>query len=273
MNRVRQGWCAVPNPFNRAQVSRVSLAPQDVDAFVFWTRNPRPLMPCLEELDGRGFRYLFLFTLIGYPGHIDPRSPRPEISIGNFHDLAARIGPDKMTWRYDPILLSDVTGVEFHEKNFRRIARVLRGATHRCVISFVKVYRKARKRLAEAVPGGLETFDPNHPRIAELLYSISAAAKEEGMRIFSCAGENDLSPFGISPSRCIDGEFIGKLFSIPITAGKDPAQRVECGCAASRDIGMYDTCLYGCAYCYATSSIEWAKANHLAHDPESPSLV
>ncbi len=273
INRVRKGWCDVPNPFNRAQVSKVSLAPRDVDAFVFWTRNPRPLIPRLDELDGLGFRYLFLITLIGYPRGIDPRSPGPEVSIANFHDLASRIGPERVTWRYDPILLSDITGPEFHEENFRRIARALRGTTNRCVISFVNVYRKARKRLEEAVPGGLAAFDPGLPRTSELLRTISAAAREEGMRVFNCAGGHDLSPFGILPSRCIDGEFIGNLFSVPVKAVKDPSQRAECGCTVSRDIGMYDTCLYGCSYCYATSNTERAEANHLSHDPESPSLV
>ncbi|UCG53768.1 MAG: DUF1848 family protein, partial [Candidatus Latescibacterota bacterium] len=35
MNRVRQGFCLVPNPFNTKQISRVTLAPGDVDALVF----------------------------------------------------------------------------------------------------------------------------------------------------------------------------------------------------------------------------------------------
>ncbi len=273
MNRVRRGWCDVPNPFNRAQVSTVSLAPRDVDAFVFWTRNPRPLMACLDELDGLGFRYLFLVTLVGYPRGIDPRSPGPEASVSAFHDLAARIGPDRLTWRYDPIVLSGVTTPRFHEENFRRIARALRGTTHRCIISFVNEYLKVKKRLGEAVPGGLGAADPGLPEVRGLLSAVSAAAREEGMQVFCCAGEHDLSPFGILPSKCIDGELIGNLFSIPLKAPKDPAQRAACGCSASKDIGMYDTCLYGCAYCYATSSIERARANHLAHDPESPSLV
>jgi hypothetical protein len=45
INRIKAGYCLVPNPYNRKQVSRVSLAPNDVAAIVFWTRNPRPLFP------------------------------------------------------------------------------------------------------------------------------------------------------------------------------------------------------------------------------------
>jgi len=36
---------------------------------------------------------------------------------------------------------------------------------------------------------------------------------------------------------------------------------------------MYDSCLFGCQYCYATSSFEEAKDNHASHDPKSPSLI
>ena len=72
MNRVRAGFCTVPNPMNRKQVSRISLAPEDVDAIVFWTRDPRPLMHHLTELEDRGLHHYFQFSLLGYPRLIDP---------------------------------------------------------------------------------------------------------------------------------------------------------------------------------------------------------
>ena len=75
VRRLREGYCTVANPFNRNQVTRISLKPEDVDAIVFWTRNPRPLMPYLDELDSRGYRYYFQFTILGYPREIDPKCP------------------------------------------------------------------------------------------------------------------------------------------------------------------------------------------------------
>ena len=84
MNRIRAGYCAVPNPFNPRIVSYVSLAPQDVDVIVFWTRHPRPLLPHLEELDRRGYRTTFQYTLLDYPRprHIGRRIDHDFLSRG-----------------------------------------------------------------------------------------------------------------------------------------------------------------------------------------------
>ena len=272
-NRVRAGWCLVPNPFNPNQASRVALCAPEVDAFVFWSRNPRPLMKRFDELDDAGFRYYFLFTLVGYPRSIDPGAPALGRSIATFQELSARVGPERTIWRYDPIVLSDLSGIGFHESNFRKLAGELRGAAVRCVISFAQPYRKARARMEAAAAGSADPVDFSSPQIRGLLGAISQIAAENRMQAFSCAMEQDFSAYGIKPSRCIDAELISRLFDIEITAPKDPYQRKECGCAAGRDIGMYDTCLFGCSYCYATSSFERAKANYARHDPDSPSLL
>ena len=263
----------MPNPFNRNQVSMVSLSTAEVDAFVFWSRNPRPLMRYLDELDDMGCRYYFLFTLVGYPDRIDPGSPPLSLSIRTFQELSARVGPQRVIWRYDPIVLSGLSGTGFHESNFRLVAQELKGATGRCIISFVKPYRKARVRMEAAAQGSTEPVDFGGLPVRGLLSVISESARENGMEMFSCASEQDFSAFGINPSKCIDADLISKLFAIEISAPKDPRQRKECGCAASRDIGMYDTCLFGCSYCYATSSLERAKAACARHDPRSPSLL
>jgi len=38
------------------------------------------------------------------------------------------------------------------------------------------------------------------------------------------------------------------------------------------DIGAYDMCLFGCAYCYATNSRTVALKNHRKHNPEDSVL-
>lgn len=276
INRIRAGYCRVPNPFNANQVAHVSLAPGDVDAIVFWTRNPRPLFPYLQELNERGFRYYFQYTLIGYPRLIDPHSPPVETAIATLHALAGQVGPQRVVWRYDPILLTEVTPADYHLEAYARLAQALHGATCRSVISFLDVYNKAKKRLAEmGVNGAALTWTkPALPDwLGGLAGDLAKIANREGMEIASCAETLDLRPFGVRPGKCIDDDLLQNVFGLEVSHAKDPSQRAACGCVVSKDIGMYDCCQFGCRYCYATSSFERARANHQRHDPLREALL
>ena len=102
---------------------------------------------------------------------------------------------------------------------------------------------------------------------------LAELARANGMDIVSCAEQIDLRPFGIRPGKCVDDQVITEAFGVEVLRKKDPTQRDTCGCVVSRDIGMYDSCLYGCQYCYATRKFDTAKANFDKHDPNSPSLL
>lgn len=276
MKRIRAGYCTVPNPFNRKQVTVVSLKPEDVDVIVFWTRNPKPLLPHLEELTHRGFRYYVQYTLMNNPAELDPHAPSLDSSLATFRELAARTLPEQVIWRYDPMVFSAKTDVRFHEEVYRQIAAALHGSTHRCVISIVDIYRKIQPRLKALSNRGLDIANPDTQPIEgfdNLMRTLVNMACEYEMELVSCAEEIDLQPYGIRPGKCIDDEYIRQVFGLDVTHAKDASQRPACGCVASRDIGMYDSCLYGCQYCYATTSFERAKHNHEQHNPDSPSLL
>lgn len=273
MNRIRAGACLVPNPFNRAQVSRISLAPEDVDAIVFWTRNPHPLLPHLAELDGRGYRYYFLVTLMANPRRIDPGSPSLDAAVAAFTDLSGRIGPKRVVWRYDPVFLTGISDASFHIAAYRRIAAALKGYTVRSISSIMHPYRKTRKRISELASQGIDILPTDEESLSSLMGAFAEISSENGMEIHSCADELDLRRYGIMPGKCIDDGLISEVFGRHVEGTKDPCQRKACGCAPSRDIGMYDSCPAGCIYCYAVASFERAKANHERHDPLSESLL
>jgi hypothetical protein len=276
IRRVHAGYCTVPNPFNANQVSRVSLKPRDVDVIVFWTRNPAPLMPYLDELDALGFQYYFQYTILKNPKELDQNGPAFEQSLSTFQRLSQKIGPGRVIWRYDPIVFTDKTGMSFHRETYQEIAQKLRGYTHRSVISIMDFYRKTQRRFQALEENGLSIYQvqgSSGNRFETLMSALARSAAENEMEIVSCAEEHDLSGFGIRAGKCIDDEYIGQTFGIEVGHKKDPSQRKACGCVISHDIGMYDTCLFGCQYCYATSSFDRAKINHSQHDPESPSLL
>jgi len=275
-NRIKAGYCSVPNPFNKNQVSYVSLNPEDVDVIVFWTRNPSPLMPFLKELDERGFRYYFQFTILDNPTEIDKKVPPISSSIKTFIKLSNMVGPDRVIWRYDPIVLSKVSGVQFHIDTYEKIAKELQGHTFRSVISVMDIYKKANRRLADLQKQGIDIIDYQgkaSERFDSFMEHLVQSANSHKLDIFSCSEVLDLTKYGIKRGKCVDDEYIHQVFKISVSRKKDPSQRAECGCVVSKDIGMYDSCLFGCQYCYATSSFERAKINHEHHDPNSPSLL
>jgi hypothetical protein len=224
-----------------------------------------------------GFRYYFQYTVMANPRQIDPKSPPVESAVATFRELAQRIGPERLIWRYDPIVLSELTTPDFHVAAHRQIAEALASCTQRNVISIVDPYRKAQARLRSLRAHGITVKDVS-PQTADdelgaTLEQLAATAKGVGMEIFSCAEELNLQPYGIMPGKCIDDEYIFRTFGLCVAGKKDPSQRSACGCIVGKDIGVYDTCLFGCAYCYATSSFDRARRNHEAHDPASPSLA
>jgi len=276
INRLRAGYCTVPNPFNPEQVAQVSLKPEDVDVIVFWTRNPRPLFPHLAELDERGYRYYFQYTLLNNPPPLDPKSPPLETSLKTFQELARQAGPERVIWRYDPIVFTTLTGADFHQEAYTQIANALRGYTIRSVISLMDLYPKTKKRLSGMAERGAELLPVSYTSEAwfpKLIHSLVQIATDNAMEIVSCAEEIDLAPYGVRPGKCVDDEYIQRVFGIDVTHAKDPSQRHACGCVVSKDIGMYNSCLFGCSYCYATSSFEKARVNFGKHDPNSPSLL
>lgn len=270
VNRAAAGWCAVPNPFNARQVSRISLAPQDVDAVVFWTRDPRPMTAHLPWLDGIGLRSVFQFTLVEYPPALHPGMPALAGRLDAFRRLADGIGPERVLWRYDPVVLSSRFDPDYHRKNVEMLSKALEGYTKRMTVSLVEPYRKIRKRLDQA---GVDLLAPAESHLAGMFTDMAAMARSRGMEPQSCADEAGLHHFGFSPGACVDGELLERLFGVTPGKNKDPHQRQACLCAPSKDIGMYDACPAGCAYCYATQNFERARRNFAAHDPLSESLL
>ena len=262
VNRLRKGFVDIVNPFNPNQVKRVDLRPEAVDAIIFWTRNGRPIFKYLDQIDSLGYGYYFLYTITGYPKELEENLPSVETAIRTFKELSDRIGPERVVWRYDPIILSSITDRDYHEHNFKRIAKALSGHTKRVIISFVDIYTKVRKRLQNlSDEKGLEWYDIESQNGVKLAAELKESAESLGFEIQSCAEEMDLTAAGIIPGKCIDNELINILFDLNLPYKKDPHQRHRCLCTRSVDIGAYDTCGYRCVYCYANTSFPAALDN------------
>jgi DNA repair photolyase len=278
MSRVREGFFYRVNPFNSSQVTGFSLKPEDVDAVCFWTKNPRPLLMHLDELDERGLNYYFQFTLNPYDRTFEPHVPPLQERIETMKALAGRIGPDRVVLRYDPIILSSVTTASWHLEQAARMAGLLKGATCRLVFSFCDFYGKGQGRLHRAVQRTGITLEEiaapeNREALEEIARGFREIADSHGLEIFTCSEEVDLSAFGIEHGACIDGELIRKLFGGKASVKKDKNQRAACKCVESVDMGSYNSCSFRCAYCYANFNERIIDSNRRKHDPDSPVLL
>lgn len=256
MNRIQEGYFLRINPFNRKQQKKISLSPADVDAFVFWSKNPRPFFKYLDVLDSMGYSYLFQFTLNDYPSILEPKLPALSHRIETMQILGEKIGKEKVIWRYDPIIISNITPVSYHIEHFHKLVEALSPWTTRVMISFYDGYGKAERRLKklEKEKGLVIQNTITSSYLKQLLKEIGKIAKQNHLSIFSCAEEMDLEDFGIHHGACIDISWINKVLNLNLANKKDPHQRKECLCGISIDMGSYDTCLFSCQYCYATTS-------------------
>jgi hypothetical protein len=264
LNRLRAGYCKMVNPYGR-QVYRVSLAPQDADGFIFWTKNLGPFMGALEEVRARGYPFVVQYTINGYPRELEQAVVHPESSAIHMRTLAERYGPRVAVWRYDTILFSSLTDGDFHRGNFEDLARRLEGATDEVVVSFAQIYRKTERNLNRAGREyGFSWIDPADEQKLRLLEELAPMARARGMQLSVCSQRKYLMP-GVADARCVDAERLGDVAGRRIDV-RLKGNRPDCGCYQSRDIGEYDTCPHGCVYCYAVNSHDEAGTRYRGHD-------
>jgi hypothetical protein len=257
------GFVMVPNPRVPNRLGRVELSPNNVDCIVFWTKNPIPMLDKLSQIETMGYAFYFQFTLTPYGKTIERNLPSKTELIGVFAELGQKLGPERLVWRYDPILLDAVHSIHWHCEHFHELCEKLYPFTRRCVLSFIDPYKHIADHFQEM----------RREEMIAVASGFSKIANEYGLTLFACAEETDLIEYGIGRSSCIDPELIEKILGCEIRAKKDAAQRPTCTCIESVDIGVYDTCTNGCVYCYATTSPNTALRRFHNHAPDAPMLT
>lgn len=308
-NRLEKGYCVWYNPFNQKPMY-ISFAKCKV--IVFWTKNPKPIIPYLHELDKRGIHYYFQVTLNDYIAEgFEPNVPSLSERIETFKDLSKLIGKERIIWRYDPIIITKTLTPKEHLKRIANIGNQLKNFTDKLVFSFVDVksYRKVQNNLVKETSyftrETIEMAEPTEVQRGEIIDGLCKIRQEwnnQGwdLQFATCAEEFDYDKYGIEHNRCIDGELMEKLWSedkelvyylrtgqlptpdlfgeipeIPASRKnlKDKGQRKICGCMVSKDIGMYNTCNHLCVYCYANTSKEVVQKNMSKFNANSESII
>lgn len=269
--RLAAGRCLVENPYGGRPFT-ITLDPESVAGFVFWTRNPAPFLSCLSELHRGGRPFVVQFTVTGYPRVLDAGTISSQRAIAILRNLSNKFGDRVCVWRYDPIVITEVTPPQWHRQNFATLADHLAGAVDEVVVSFVQIYRKTQRNLDVMTRNhGIAWHDPASDQKCALLSDLTTIATDRGLRLTLC-GQPELLGVDTAEARCIDGYRLADIAGHEMDL-LDKAHRKNCACHASHDIGAYDTCTHGCVYCYAVRNRDAAKARLASHNPAGEFLV
>lgn len=263
MNRIKEGYVFVRNPYYPEQVTRYEINTNVVDLIAFCTKNPIPMMKYTEKLKAYG-QYWFV-TITPYGKDLEPNVPDKNIVIKCFRELSGIIGINSMGWRYDPVITNEKYSVEYHIYAFEKIASRLSGCTETCIISFVDLYEKVRRNAPE-----IRSVTAKEQMI--LAKSFAETGRKYGITVKGCHENPSLAEYGIDMSGCLNRSVYEKALGISLDMPNKRSQR-DCSCFFGTDIGAYNSCGHLCRYCYANADADSVRKNIARHNPDSPFLI
>ena len=262
MNRYREGFVDVRNPFNPKLVSRIKFS--NVDMIMFCTKNPLPIIPYLKEIDKP---ILFHVTLTSYKKDIEPNVDDKSKIIEGIKEISKIIGKDNVVVRYDPIFINSKYTMNYHKKAFKRMCELLSGYVNRVIVSFLDNYKNVQKNM-----GYLKPVPFTEDMYKEIGEYFSKWARINGMVVQTCFENRNLVEYGFVKGDCLSRELAFKM-----TAKKYPKQVArkggKCECVQMVDIGVYNTCKHLCKYCYANYMEDMVLNNYFKHDDNSSLLI
>ena len=304
--RMEIGYSAWTNPFNGVK-SFISY--NNAHFIVFWSKNPRPLIPYLDYLEERKIGTYIQYSLNDYEiNGLEKGIPHLQYRIDTFKMLVDRLGLGSVVWRFDPMILTDKIRKEDLLQRIENIGNQLNGYTEKLVFSYADIitYRRVKSNLEK---NKIYYHDWSLSEMEEFAQELAKLNNKWNFVLATCGEGIDLNKYHIIHNKCIDDELIIRrtyedsvlmkfldvqivesgLFGPPDDAislpngkyairnksNKDKGQRTFCECLSSKDIGEYNTCAHQCEYCYANTSKQSAIDNLKRHqnNPFSETII
>lgn len=262
INRLKDGYVDVRNPFYEKSVSRIFF--EDVDAYMFCTKNPLPIIPYLSLLHKP---IIFHVTVTPYKNDIEPNVIDKKLIIEGIKKIANIIGKDNVYVRYDPIFINDKYNLDYHIKAFNKLCTSLNGYIKGIIVSFLDDYKNVQKNYFVLRPKVWTEED-----YQKLGFNFSDIAKKNNMTIQTCAENKTLEEYGFIKSACLSANLAKSI------TGKDYKKwyargKRTCECVEMVDIGAYNTCKHLCKYCYANYDEDKIIDNMKKHNVNSTMLI
>lgn len=259
MNRYKEGFVDVRNPFNPKLVSRIYF--DDVELILFCTKNPIPILKYLKRIDKP---IIFHVTLTPYKKDIEPNVPPKGTIIEAIKKISNIVGIDNLYIRYDPIFLSDKYNIEYHKRAFDNMCSLLNGYAKKIIVSFIDDYKNVRNNQKELNIKEFTEID-----YEEIGISFSKSASKNNMTVQTCFEAENLVKYGFIEVQCLSHEHAYKLTGKTYKSWKAR----KCNCVDMVDIGVYNTCTHFCKYCYANYDEKKVNLNLKKHDSNSSLLI
>jgi len=253
MQAIRDREVTVHNPIYRNLTTRVNLHPDKVAWIVFWSRNYAYFLKNRSVFSD--YELYFHFTIVSHHPVLEKHSLQQRKTIKQMESLVKYYGPDRITWRYDPIVIwrdTDQIHCNYNSDNFKFLCEQFSGlGMRRCYFSIVTTYLKFRQRFKKKYPGS-NLVSWQDEGMEHILKDMQDTAANNDIDLFSCC-KDALIGNNVYKGRCISGHNLNQLNNnARVSEAKQPT-REDCGCTRSIDIGDYimQPCHYGCIYCYA----------------------
>lgn len=263
MNRLKDGYIDVRNPFNQNSISRIMM--DDVDLIFFCTKNPTPIVKYIKDINKKIY---FHVTLTPYKRDIEPNLPSKTEIIESIKKISELIGHDNIVVRYDPVFINNKYTIEYHIKAFERICKLLEGYIDKILISFLDEYKNVINN--KKILRYKKLTEKDYETIGK---SFSKSAKKHGMIVHTCFEDRNLVEYGFSKDECLSRELAfkltGKIYKEEWKARKER----KCHCIQMVDIGAYNSCKHFCKYCYANYDEKQVNENYNNHDKNSSLLI
>ena len=263
--RFREGFAYSRNPLFPNRLNRYELSPDKVDAVVFCSKDYSPALGRIREITDR-FRTYFFYTITSYGTDLEPNIPDTEQAIETLIALSETVGKQRVAWRYDPVLITDVYTAEKHFLAFDRILRKVRAHIDRCIFSFVEMFPKLQLYVPDLVPLNLA-------KKRVLATEFGKIAKKYSVPVQTCGGGKDFEDCGVPACGCTTLDLLGRANGVVFRSIRHNGMKRRCRCIESRDLGWYDSCPNLCKYCNANRDRSLVADNYAAHDPASPLLI
>lgn len=263
INRYKEGFIDVRNPFNTSLVNRIYF--EDVDGILFCTKNP---IPIIDKLNLINKPIIFHLTLTPYKKDIEPNVPPKGKIIESIKKLSNIIGIDNLYVRYDPVFLNDIYNLNYHIKEFNTLCELLDGFAKNIIISFIDDYKNVRNNMKYLKVNPFTEED-----YKQIGINFSSSAKKHNMTVQTCFEDRNLVEYGFIKRDCLNIELAYKLTGKTNFKKGKARKGGKCNCIEMVDIGVYNSCKHFCKYCYANFDERKVDENFKNHNPDSSLLI